>query len=141
MPEFLFGIRAFLFFCSLVRIAYLIWYRPLLFLEDRAMLISLLRSLLLMAFFLGILFFGGMAFLFLLPSAVAFWRRHPHKIPILLLNLFFAYHFAVWGLALIWAFLFPSEPVVRVRRTHTRWERVRPTPSTSNDPQEIIIEP
>jgi hypothetical protein len=55
---------------------------------------------------------GGLLFLWLtgvglcfyfLPAIIGFGRKHQHRVPILLLNLFFGWTFIGWVAALIWS--------------------------------------
>lgn len=40
-----------------------------------------------------------------LPTFIAYWRAHPNRVPILLLNIFFGWTILGWVAALIWACL------------------------------------
>jgi CBS domain containing-hemolysin-like protein len=47
---------------------------------------------------------------FLLPSIIALTRNHPHKIPIVLTNIFVSVFWgAGWFIALIWCFILPND--------------------------------
>lgn len=46
-----------------------------------------------------------MLVIFIIPSIVAFWRRHPNRWVILLLNIFLGATGIVWFGCLIWAFM------------------------------------
>ena len=41
--------------------------------------------------------------IYLLPAVIAFGRKHQHRVPILLLNLFFGWSLIGWVGALIWS--------------------------------------
>jgi len=48
-------------------------------------------------------------FLYFAPTAYAFWRKHPHRIAIAVLNLFFGWTFAGWFVCGAWAYLGAKE--------------------------------
>ncbi|HEY1965614.1 MAG TPA: superinfection immunity protein [Acidobacteriaceae bacterium] len=57
---------------------------------------------------------AGIAFslaLFFLPALVAKSRKHPNRLAIFLVNLFFGWTFVGWMIALVWAFTRPAAPV------------------------------
>jgi hypothetical protein len=43
-----------------------------------------------------------------LPAFIAFYRKHPNRIPILLVNIFFGWTGLGWIVALIWSFTNPQ---------------------------------
>lgn len=43
--------------------------------------------------------------LYFAPIVVAFSRRHPHKYPILIVNLFLGWTFVIWVGCLAWSFM------------------------------------
>ncbi len=48
-------------------------------------------------------------FLYFVPSFIAFGRRHPHRLAILLVNLIFGWTLIGWVGTLIWALLTPED--------------------------------
>jgi len=50
---------------------------------------------------LVVAFFGG---LYLLPTIIAYYKKHKNVTPIALVNLFFGWTFIGWFIALIWGF-------------------------------------
>ena len=50
--------------------------------------------------------------LLFLPTLVAIARKHPNRVPIFLVNLFFGWTFVGWVVALVWACLRPSPSVL-----------------------------
>lgn len=45
-----------------------------------------------------------LAWLYFLPAFVAWWRFHPNKAPILIINLFFGWTLLGWVICLAWSF-------------------------------------
>ena len=48
-----------------------------------------------------------LALIFFMPSLVAFKKQHPHRWPILIVNLFLGSTIIGWALTLLWAFYDP----------------------------------
>lgn len=55
------------------------------------------------AFLLGMIFLVIILGLSFLPTIIAFKRRHPQKVPILLVNFFLGWTFIGWIVALVWS--------------------------------------
>lgn len=53
-------------------------------------------------------------FFYILPSLVAYWRKHPSKPAIILVNLLFGWTILAWFWALIWACGKTTQPVMIV---------------------------
>lgn len=46
-----------------------------------------------------------MGMMYLIPSAIAMYRKHPAIVPIMLLNILLGWLFFPWVVALCWAFM------------------------------------
>jgi hypothetical protein len=53
------------------------------------------------------------AFVYLLPTFIAGWRRNPRTTAIFVLNIFLGWTFLGWVAALVWAFAGYTAPIAR----------------------------